>query len=75
VEWKDPKPIGTPYPIFFNVGIYRTAAITGDIFARHRDVVAAGGVPWGPPSQIITNPDGGGPLAFGYKDPDASTLE
>jgi catechol 2,3-dioxygenase-like lactoylglutathione lyase family enzyme len=75
VEWKEPKPTGKPYGVFFNLGIYRTSALTKDIQASYQTVLAAGGVPWGPPSNIIITPDGGGVISFGYKDPDGATLQ
>jgi catechol 2,3-dioxygenase-like lactoylglutathione lyase family enzyme len=75
VEWKDPKPVGKPYETFVNVGIYRASHLTPDIEASYRQVLAAGGVPWGPPSNIIVTPEGDGVLSFGFKDPDGTTLQ
>jgi catechol 2,3-dioxygenase-like lactoylglutathione lyase family enzyme len=75
VEWKDPKPVGKPYETFVHVGIYRTSALTPDIQASYQQVLAAGGVPWGPPSNIIVTPEGDGVISFGFKDPDGSTLQ
>lgn len=75
VEWKEPKPVGTPYETFINVGIYRTSHLTADIQASYQQVLAAGGVPWGPPSNIIVTPEGVGVMSFGFKDPDGTTLQ
>lgn len=75
VEWKDPKPVGVPYETFVHVGIYRTSFLTPDIQASYQQVLAAGGVPWGPPSNIVITPDGGGVLSFGFTDPDGTTLQ
>ena len=75
VEWKSPKPVGKPYETFINVGIYRTSHLTPNIQASYQQVLAAGGVPWGPPSNIVITPEGGGVLSFGFKDPDGTTLQ
>ncbi|MFN8108891.1 MAG: VOC family protein [Thermoleophilia bacterium] len=75
VEWKDPKPVGVPYETFVHLGIYRTSFLTPDIQAAYDQVVAAGGVPWGKPSNIVITPTEGGVISFGFKDPDGTTLQ
>jgi catechol 2,3-dioxygenase-like lactoylglutathione lyase family enzyme len=75
VEWKSPRPVGTPYGEANHNGFYRTAALTPDIQARHQAVIAAGSTPYGPPSPIPVGPAGATATAFGFPDPDGSTLE
>jgi catechol 2,3-dioxygenase-like lactoylglutathione lyase family enzyme len=75
VEWKSPRPAGTPYGEANHNGFYRTAALTPDIQGRYEQVIAAGSTPYGPPSPIPVGPAGATATAFGFPDPDGSTLE
>lgn len=76
VQWLHPSPSGVPYRSANNIGYYRhhaQASRTG-LQARYDDVVAAGGRPYGPPRSIEIAP-GLVINAFGFRDPDGTTLE
>lgn len=76
VQWLDPAPSGAPYQSANHVGYYRhhaSASRTGQL-ARYEAVLAAGGRPYGPPSSIEIMP-GYSIHAFGFRDPDGTTLE
>lgn len=76
VQWLDPAPVGTPYAEANHVGWYRehaSASRTG-MNQRYEDALAAGGRPYGPPSDIAIRDD----LviqSFAFRDPDGTTLE
>lgn len=76
VQWLDPAPTGRPYRSANNLGYYRhhANASRNGLRARYEDVVAAGGRPYGPPTSIeimgTHRID-----AFGFRDPDGTTLE
>ncbi len=75
VEWLDPKPVGQPYREANHVGIYRQNSLVGNLDEAYARVLAAGGRPYGPPSDIVLTPDGFKVRVFGFRDPDGSTLE
>lgn len=76
VQWLDPTPVGTPYRSANHTGYYRhhaSATRTG-LKAAYERVVAGGGRPYGPPTSIEIMP-GYSIYAFGFRDPDGTTLE
>lgn len=76
VQWTSPGPVGEPYKEANHVGFYRhhaTASRSG-LHAAYDRVVAEGGRPYGEPSFIYTTPTSG-TNAFGFLDPDGTTLE
>ena len=76
VQWASPGPVGEPYKEANHVGFYRhhaTASRSG-LTARYEQVLAEGGRPYGEPSFIFTTPTSG-TNAFGFRDPDGTTLE
>ena len=75
MEWKSPRPVGTPYGRLTTTAGTGRAALTPDIQGRHAQVIAAGSTPYGPPSPIPVGPAGATATAFGFPDPDGSTLE
>ncbi len=75
VEWKSPRPTGTPYREANHVGIYRQNSLVNDLDAAYANVVKHGGRPYGEPSRIVLTPDGYDVRVFAYRDPDGSTLE
>lgn len=77
IEWKNPRPHGTPYREGNHVGFYRMncrASGTG-LYAAYDRVIAVGGRPYGRPSSLFTQ--GGLPpvYAFASRDPDGVTFE
>ena len=76
VQWLTPGPVGVPMDAANNVGWYRehaNASQTG-MNARYEQALAAGGRPYGPPSDIAITDD----LiiqSFAFRDPDGTTLE
>jgi catechol 2,3-dioxygenase-like lactoylglutathione lyase family enzyme len=76
VQWLSPRPEGVPNPEANHVGWYRehaNASQTGQT-ARYEQALANGGRPYGEPSLIYITPT----LqiyAFGFRDPDGTTLE
>jgi catechol 2,3-dioxygenase-like lactoylglutathione lyase family enzyme len=75
VQWLSPGPVGKPYAEANHVGIYRQNSLVGDIAAGYANVEANGGRPYAEPSRIVLTPEGFGALAFGFRDPDGTTLE
>lgn len=76
VQWLDPSPTGAPYTSANHTGYYRhhaDATRTG-LEGRYEMALAAGGRPYGPPSGIEIMP-GYSIFAFGFRDPDGTTLE
>ncbi|TDJ62883.1 MAG: hypothetical protein E2O36_04095 [Proteobacteria bacterium] len=75
IQWKSPKPTGTPYLEANHVGIYRQNSLVTNLDDAYANVLANGGRPYGEPSWIILTPDGFGVTVFAYRDPDGNTLE
>jgi catechol 2,3-dioxygenase-like lactoylglutathione lyase family enzyme len=48
VEWKDPKPVGTPYRSHANVGWYRIVPEVADLAAARERCIANGSTPFAP---------------------------
>jgi catechol 2,3-dioxygenase-like lactoylglutathione lyase family enzyme len=80
VEWKDPKPVGTPYLSQANVGWYRINGFMEDTDATLEACVAQGSPPFFPPADKEVNFDGAGSTPHPYQpfcvhDPDGITWE
>jgi catechol 2,3-dioxygenase-like lactoylglutathione lyase family enzyme len=75
VEWKDPKPVGTPYRSPLHVGWYRLAIFVEDINFWYQKVLDAGGEPWSEPADFTSFIGAPGIPVFGFPDPDGITIE
>ncbi len=75
MEWKDPKPVGTPYKTPLHIGWYRVAIFVDDIDFWFQKVLDAGGKPWSKPAPFSTRIGDPGALVFGVPDPDGITIE
>ena len=70
VEWSSPEPVGTAYPAYWHVGLFRICTGDDDAPSVYRNVVQAGGRPFtellmpdeksvgGRPSFCVPDPDG-----------------
>ena len=75
IQWKSPKPTGSPYREANHVGIYRQNSLVSNLNDAYANVLANGGKPYGEPSWIVLTPEGFGVTVFAYRDPDGNTLE
>lgn len=75
IQWKSPKPTGSPYREANHVGIYRQNSLVNNLDDAYANVLANGGRPYGEPSWIVLTPDGVGVTVFAFRDPDGNTLE
>lgn len=69
LEWKSPKPSGSPQPDANYLGMVRLSFIAPDIEGLHRKLVEAGARVLGPPAGDV------GLRVFYAQDPDGTTLE
>ena len=75
VEWKQPKPEGTPYAAANNLGIYRMALITDDIDRDYEALQSHGVQCVSPPARLEMGPGIPELRALLFPDPDGSMLE
>jgi catechol 2,3-dioxygenase-like lactoylglutathione lyase family enzyme len=77
VQWKRPRPVGTPYQGMSHVGWYRLCAISDDVWKRYEALVAAGAKPFAEPRAVGARPSGEDPsrFTFAVPDPDGIVLE
>ncbi len=76
VEWKQPRPVGRPYPSANHLGIYRLAFLVESCEEAHRELERAG-VVCPPPVWLEMGPEIpiDGLCALFFPDPDGSCLE
>ena len=77
LEWKQPTPVGIPYPTANHLGIYRMAFMVDDIHQCYDTLVANGVACTGPPVQLDMGPGVAvdGLWALFFTDPDGTCLE
>jgi catechol 2,3-dioxygenase-like lactoylglutathione lyase family enzyme len=79
VEWKTPKPVGTPYKSHANVGWYRIVAVLDDIDTARETVIQHGSEPFKPTTHAMVNLNPGTPdldyRVFTVFDPDGVAVE
>lgn len=75
IQWKTPKPTGTPYREANHLGIYRQNSLVRNLNDAYANVLKHGGRPYGEPSRIVLTPEGFEVMVFAYRDPDGTTLE
>jgi catechol 2,3-dioxygenase-like lactoylglutathione lyase family enzyme len=79
VEWKDPKPVGTPYESQGNVGWYRIVPVVEDIEQTRQMVIDQGSEPFAPTTAAMVNINPAAPdmdyRVFAVHDPDGITVE
>jgi catechol 2,3-dioxygenase-like lactoylglutathione lyase family enzyme len=75
VEWKEPRPVGTPYKSPLHIGWYRLAIFVEDINLWYQKVLDAGVRPWSDPRPFSSFVGDPGALVFGFPDPDGITIE
>lgn len=75
IQWKTPKPTGTPYREANHLGIYRQNSLVRNLNDAYANVLNHGGRPYGEPSRIVLTPEGFEVMVFAYRDPDGTTLE
>ena len=79
VEWRQPRPVGTPYLSHANVGWFRIAVSVSDIAEARAVVEAQGSAPFTPTTDAMVrfHPDMplGSYRVFSVHDPDGITLE
>lgn len=79
VEWKDPKPVGTPYRSHANVGWYRIVPEVADLAAAREKCIAQGSEPFAPSVDAMVkfhrNVDPHRYRVFTVHDPDGIAVE
>ena len=76
LEWKSPRPMGSPYPCASQLGLYRMAFLVEDIRACQAELERQG-VEATPPAFLDIGPDLpiAGVWALFFRDPDGTCLE
>jgi len=76
LEWKEPRPVGRPYPEANHLGMFRLCLTAPDLRALHARLVAAGVPCLSPPVVAPIDPEAGlSVLFFCTRDPDGTTVE
>ena len=76
LEWKLPRPVGTPYQPANHLGMFRVCFMTPDIDATYAKALELGAEMLSPPQTVVLSADGSVSVrALFVRDPDGTLVE
>jgi catechol 2,3-dioxygenase-like lactoylglutathione lyase family enzyme len=76
LEWKQPRPVGKPYPAFNHLGFFRLCFLARDLDAKYAQLMAAGVECFSPPTTLRLGDEPNRTVRFFCApDPDGTAIE